>query len=433
MCILVLAPVGRDAELTCVALREAGLECRPCGTMAELCEGIRAGCGAVLVAEEMFSHEPMETLEQELRNQPQWSDLPIVLLTRGNGSAIETSVVGKALDNLGNVLLLERPTRVGTLVSVCRSAIRARNRQYQILRHVTEIEEAERSLEHRTQELARSNAELQDFAYITSHDLKEPLRGISNYVQFLLEEEGTNLSEQGVERLLTIQRLTRRMYLLLDSLLEYSRAGRVDFALAMQSVETIVDEVLDTMGPWLEEKGAQVVIHRPLPTVLCDRVRVGQVFTNLIANAVKYNDNPVRRVEVGCERGPDGPIFYVRDNGIGIPPRHHETVFRMFRRLHARDQYGGGTGAGLPLVKRVVERHGGRIWIDSDMGKGATFYFTFGNPQAPASRLLRMNGASVAADGRPHRDASHENDAPPPRNGSPNAILQTRSGPGAAS
>jgi two-component system, chemotaxis family, sensor kinase Cph1 len=115
-----------------------------------------------------------------------------------------------------------------------------------------------------------------------------------------------------------------------------------------------------------------------LPRLRCDAARVGQLLSNLIVNAVKYNEAAERMVEVGCVPGADGdaPVFYVRDNGIGIRPQHCESIFRMFRRLHHRDQYGGGTGVGLTLAKRIVERHGGRIWVESVLGEGSTFYFT---------------------------------------------------------
>jgi signal transduction histidine kinase len=401
LCVLVMSPLGRDAELTCIALREGGIRCRACRSFEELFAGIRAGCGAVMMAEEALRQHPIEAVEGVLREQSAWSDLPIILLTLGGGTSIESAVTGRAMERLGNVLLLERPTRVGTMLSLVRTALRARQRQYEIRRHVAELEAAEQSLARRSEELARSNAELQDFAYIASHDLKEPLRGISSYVQFLMEDEGERLSAGGVERLRTLSRLSRRMYTLLDCLLEYSRAGRTELALSAQDVRAIVDEVVETMRPWLEEQQGRVEVRGPLPVLLCDRVRTGQVFTNLIANAIKYNDRGPRLVEVGCEVGEGKPVLYVRDNGIGIPQRFHETVFKMFRRLHQREEYGGGTGAGLALVKRIVERHGGRIWLESEPGQGSTFYFTLTGAEPAHRRPLRRaecNSEAAAAE-----------------------------------
>ncbi|HYN21875.1 MAG TPA: ATP-binding protein [Thermoanaerobaculia bacterium] len=227
-------------------------------------------------------------------------------------------------------------------------------------------------------ELQQSNRELDDFAYIASHDLKEPLRGIHNYSMFLLEDYGDKLDGDGRAKLETLLRLTRRMEILIDSLLQYSRLGRVDLAIDDVDLNQILAEVMDNIGIPLKAEGAEVRVPRPLPTVRCDRVRVGEIFHNLIVNAVRYNEGPDKGVEVGFQNGlPDAPpVFYVRDNGIGIPAKHHDAIFRIFKRLHGRDRFGGGTGAGLTIVKKIVERHNGTIWVESEPGEGTTFYFT---------------------------------------------------------
>lgn len=238
-----------------------------------------------------------------------------------------------------------------------------------------ERQRAQEELARHAEELARSNADLEDFAYIASHDLKEPLRGISNYSAFILDDHGEALGEEGRGKVKTIQRLAQRLYGLLDSVLEYSRLGRSEFALDHVDLNVAVADAVDSLLPWLESMRATVNIATPLPILRCDAVRIGQVFTNLIANGVKYNESPEKRIEVGALEGPT-PVIYVRDNGIGIRPQFAESIFRMFKRLHARDSYGGGTGAGLALVKKIIERHGGRIWFDSTPGEGSTFYFT---------------------------------------------------------
>jgi light-regulated signal transduction histidine kinase (bacteriophytochrome) len=236
-----------------------------------------------------------------------------------------------------------------------------------------------RQLEQRNAELLRSNQELDDFAYVASHDLKEPLRGISHYATFLLEDYGERLDEGGRDKLRTLRRLARRLESLIDSLLSFSRVGRVDLAVQETPLDEVVDEVLDSLRINLEEQGVQVRVRRPLPVVRCDRVRIAEVFRNLISNALKYNDKPERWIEVGEAQPPPaggGHTLYVRDNGIGIPEKHLESVFRIFKRLHPRDKYGGGTGAGLTIVKKILQRHGGRVWVDSRVGEGSTFYFT---------------------------------------------------------
>ncbi len=257
--------------------------------------------------------------------------------------------------------------------------IQRRDSELQQAKEVLEERVQERTLElrQRNEELNQSNKELDDFAYIASHDLKEPLRGIHNFSSFLLEDYAGKLDEDGRSKLETLMRLTRRMETLIDSLLQFSRLGRVDLATDRVDLNEIVAGILDSLAISLQEEHVEVRVPRPLPAVRADRVRVGEIFHNLIVNAMKYNDKAEKWIEVGWREEPDGPpVFYVRDNGIGIPEKHHDAVFRIFKRLHGRDKFGGGTGAGLTIVKKIVERHHGRIWVESSAGEGTTFYFT---------------------------------------------------------
>jgi len=261
---------------------------------------------------------------------------------------------------------------------------RVEERTHELAQELVERRRAERELAERNVELAQSNRELDDFAYIASHDLKEPLRGIHNFAVFLLEDYGDKLDAEGRSKLETLPRLTRRLDELIDSLLQFSRVGRVDLAIDRVDLGEIVAGVVESLAVGLAEEGVEVRVPRPLPTVRCDRARVGEIFRNLVANAVKYNDKPAKWVEIGYRDGSqDGagrrpPVFYVRDNGIGIPRKHFDAIFRIFKRLHGRDQFGGGTGAGLTIVKKIVERHNGRVWVESTLGQGTTFYFTLG-------------------------------------------------------
>ncbi|MEA5568158.1 ATP-binding protein [Anabaena sp. UHCC 0399] len=226
-------------------------------------------------------------------------------------------------------------------------------------------------------ELERSNKELDAFAYIASHDLKEPLRGIHNYSNFLIEDYGEIIDAEGKEKLMTLIRLTQRMEDLIDSLLHFSRLGRVDLSMQPTNLNDLVHRILDMLNLRIQESGVEIRIPRPLPTVYGDRVQLGEVFSNLIANAIKYNDKPNKWIEIGYLDNVPRPItFYVQDNGIGIKEKHFDSVFRIFKRLHSPSKYGGGTGAGLTIVKKIVERHGGTIWLESTYGKGSTFYFT---------------------------------------------------------
>lgn len=224
--------------------------------------------------------------------------------------------------------------------------------------------------------LQQSNQDLDAFAYIASHDLKEPLRGLHNYSHFLLEDYADVLEADGVAKLGTMIRLTQRMEDLLDSLLYYSRLDRTELSMQTTDLNEVLGRVLEMLGLRLEETQAQIRIPRALPTVYCDRVRVSEVFGNLIANAIKYNDCAQKWVEIGFLDSTEPTVFYVRDNGIGIRQKYIDKVFQIFKRLHGPKQYGGGTGAGLTIVKKIVERHGGRIWIESEFGQGSTFYFT---------------------------------------------------------
>jgi light-regulated signal transduction histidine kinase (bacteriophytochrome) len=241
-------------------------------------------------------------------------------------------------------------------------------------------------------ELERSNDDLDSFAYIASHDLKEPLRGIHNYSSFLMEDYGETLNEDGVSKLETLMRLTKRMENLIDSLLHYSRLGRTELSLHNTNLNEIINNVVDVLKISYNED-VDIRIPKELPTINCDTTQISELFSNLISNGLKYNDKAEKWVEIGFidpvvdveeyekhyshRRDTQPPIiFYVKDNGIGIRAKHLETVFRIFKRLHAPNRYGGGTGAGLTIVKKIVERHGGTIWLKSTFREGSTFYFT---------------------------------------------------------
>lgn len=230
-------------------------------------------------------------------------------------------------------------------------------------------------------ELQRSNEELDSFAYVASHDLKEPLRGIHNYANFLMEDYGDILNEDGVAKLQTLVKLTQRMENLINSLLHFSRLGRAELIRQPVNLQDLVQQAIATFSISRPQSHIDFRIPQNLPTIECDRAQVNEVFTNLIGNAIKYNDKPQRWVEIGFIANPKTAAsgsytFYVRDNGIGIPPEHQERVFQIFRRLHGREDYGGGNGAGLTIARKIVERHGGKIWVESIINEGSSFYFT---------------------------------------------------------
>lgn len=250
------------------------------------------------------------------------------------------------------------------------------------LKVFNELHARAQALSRLNAELERSNDELDSFAYVASHDLKEPLRGIHNYSLFLLEDYADQLDADGVQKLQTLVRLSQRMESLIEGLLQLSRAGREELTLKPVDVNEVLAEVLDLLQPRLEQTHTTVEEAGPLPTVLADRLRLHEVFSNLLSNAIKYSDQSAKTVVVGQASADEAAAsagfhtFYVQDFGIGIDPKHHENIFRLFKRLHAQDKYGGGTGAGLAIAKKMVEKHGGRLWVESSLGHGATFYFT---------------------------------------------------------
>jgi signal transduction histidine kinase len=230
--------------------------------------------------------------------------------------------------------------------------------------------------------LERSNKDLDDFAYIASHDLKEPLRGISNNAKFLEEDYAELLPQAGAKRLSRIGYLTQRMEHLINDLLYFSRLGHQERAVQSTDLNAIIRDIEMMSETMLKERDATIIIPHELPRVCCDKTGITEVFRNLIINAVKYNDAAMKRVEVGflekvqSNDGVERRVFYVKDNGMGIAEEFHEDIFRIFKRLNTEDDDKKGTGVGLTFVRKIVERHGGRVWLVSVPGEGTTFYFT---------------------------------------------------------
>ena len=232
------------------------------------------------------------------------------------------------------------------------------------------------------------------------------MRGIRSYAQFLVEDYGSQLGDDAREKFANLIRLADRLDQLVLKLLDYSRHGRAELDLKQVDLNEVLDDAMLDLSTSIQESGAEIRIPRPLPAVRGDRAMLIELYANLIGNALKYSDKPKRWVEVGFTtssapraKSPTGDaeahhgslsegaartVYYVKDNGIGIPQEHWNAVFRVFRRLHPRDAYGGGSGAGLTIAKKIVERHRGAIWLESTVGDGSTFYFTLATDEREA-------------------------------------------------
>jgi signal transduction histidine kinase len=230
------------------------------------------------------------------------------------------------------------------------------------------------SLQRRAEELERSNSDLQQFAHAASHDLSEPLRMVSSYLQLLEKRYGGRLDSQADEFIGIAVDGAARMQAMIDGLLVYSRAGTAEYELAEVDCGAVVEQVLASLRGRIEETGATVTVG-DLPLLRADQIQLAQLFQNLLSNALKFVADAPPQVSVSAQRAHGAWDFRVSDNGIGIEPRHAGRIFTVFKRLHGRDSY-PGSGIGLAICKRIVERHGGRIWVESEPGAGSSFCFT---------------------------------------------------------
>ena len=262
-------------------------------------------------------------------------------------------------------------------IAVSKQALLLGERQYlyAIFRDITELRQAQERLKEYAQSLQRSNKELEHFAYVASHDLQEPLRKIGSFTELLARKYQGRLDEKADLYIGYIVDGAQRMQILINDLLAFSRVTTKGNEFSPVDCNELLARVRQDLELALKESGARLSVAE-LPTVLADAVQLGQVFQNLIANAIKYcAAGQAPEIAVAAVERDGDWLFSVRDSGIGIDPQHFERVFQLFQRLHTREEY-SGTGIGLALCKRIVERHGGKIWLESAAGKGSTFFFT---------------------------------------------------------
>jgi signal transduction histidine kinase len=374
--LLILAPVGRDGNLICSALRDGGLTAEVCSGLEAVCAAIRGEIefAAAVIAEEALDEDKIEQVRRELELQAPWSDFPFVILTSGGSTTEKTVLRFAAIERLGQVTVLERPVRPATLVAAARVAQSSRRRQYQVRDYLAERAEAERKLLQQARELSLANADLQEFAYMSSHDLREPIRNVKLYAQLLLRD-GAGLDADARNFVTGILDAGKKMEELTQDLLTYSRLVTEDnTALEHVSMDDVLNFALHSLEPQINKTQAKIT-RDELPTVVGDRIELCRLLQNLISNSLKYR-RPDREpaIHVGVKHDGEFWLFSVRDNGQGFEPAYADRIFGMFKRLHGRRI--PGSGMGLSICRKITERHGGRIWATGRPGEGATFYFT---------------------------------------------------------
>jgi PAS domain S-box-containing protein len=239
---------------------------------------------------------------------------------------------------------------------------------------VTERKQMEERLQQITSEMQRSNTELEQFAYVISHDLQEPLRMVSSYTQLLAKRYSSKLDADADEFISYAVNGAKRMQTLLHDLLEYSRVGTRGKPFSPVNCEHVVEQAMANLKIAIKECSASVS-YDTLPTVIGDEGQLVRLFQNLIGNALKFRQDEAPQVQITAQRRNNIVTFSIKDNGIGIDPQHSQSIFEIFRRLHTREEY-PGTGMGLAICKKIVERHGGHISVQSQPGQGSTFYFS---------------------------------------------------------
>ena len=239
---------------------------------------------------------------------------------------------------------------------------------------ITEQKQAKERLTQVVAEMKRSNTELEQFAYVVSHDLQEPLRMVASYTQLLARRYHGRLDADADDFINYAVDGAERMRALLNDLLEYSRVGTRGKPFKLIYSEDVLDQAITNLKVAIEDSGA-LVNHDYLPMLVADTSQLMQLFQNLIGNAIKFCNQQSPRIHVSAEKRDRVWVFSVRDNGIGIDPQHAQRIFEMFKRLHTKEEY-PGTGMGLAICKKIVKRHGGHIWVHSQPGEGSTFYFS---------------------------------------------------------
>jgi len=350
-----------DAELVAQAMRKGGFSISVAVVQAE-----------AEFERQLRLHLPDIVLADY--NLPQWEGMETLEVLRREGLDIPVILVSGALGDITAVECIKRGATDYVLKDGLARLPEAIRRALEEKRVLRLRRQAETDLAHKAEELTRSNAELEQFAYIASHDLQEPLRMVAAYTQLIAERYRGKLDENADKYIGYACEGALRMQTLIQDLLAFSRVGRAAAVAGPVNCDAAIDGVLLTLGPAIQESGAKVT-YAPLPEVWADASQITQVFQNLIGNAIKFRGTEPPEVFVQAERvGPDW-LFSVSDNGIGIAPENAENIFIAFQRLHTRTEY-PGNGIGLAICTKIIARNGGKIWVESRPSHGCIFKFT---------------------------------------------------------
>jgi signal transduction histidine kinase len=344
----------------------------------EGCDKIKQACSENL---------PYELAFVDMRMPPGWDGLKTIEHIWETDPNVQVVICtaysdyswGEITEHLGrseNLLILKKPfdsAEVAQLAS-------ALTEKWMLAKQASlKMEQLEQMVKERTErqtelitKVDNINKELKDFASIVSHDLKAPLRGIKSLATWILDDCSDKLGEQAIEQMNLLLGRVERMYNLIDGVLQYSRAGRTEEKIVPVNLDDFIPEAIDMLVP---PENISITIENTMPVIECSETHVMQLFQNLLSNAIKYMDKPQGQIKVGCVEEDGFWKFSIADNGPGIEERHFEKIFRMFQALSVSEEF-EGTGVGLTITKKIVELYGGDIWVESEIAKGSTFFFT---------------------------------------------------------